>query len=42
MVKSFSYEEFVEGIKAETKDENISYEVKAGIFTNKTNMTEWL
>ena len=30
--QSFSYEEFVEGIKAETKDENISYEVKAGIF----------
>src|SRR5574344_2120483 len=30
--QSFSYEEFVEGIKAETKDENISYEGKAGIF----------
>ncbi|MGJ0310152.1 AAA family ATPase [Aliarcobacter cryaerophilus] len=30
--QSFSYEEFVEGIKAETKDDNISYEVQSGIF----------
>ena len=30
--QSFSYEEFVEGIKAETKDDNITYEVKSGIF----------
>ncbi|PRM98087.1 McrB family protein [Aliarcobacter cryaerophilus] len=30
--QSFSYEEFVEGIKAETKDDNITYEVQAGIF----------
>jgi 5-methylcytosine-specific restriction enzyme B len=30
--QSYGYEEFVEGIKAETKGENINYEVKAGIF----------
>ncbi|RXJ96054.1 AAA family ATPase [Arcobacter sp. AHV-9/2010] len=30
--QSYGYEEFVEGIKAETKDEKITYEVKAGIF----------
>ncbi len=30
--QSFSYEEFVEGIKAETKDDNITYEVQSGIF----------
>ncbi|MBK6548117.1 MAG: hypothetical protein IPG15_06840 [Arcobacter sp.] len=27
--QSFSYEEFVEGIKAETSEDNISYEVKS-------------
>ena len=30
--QSYGYEEFVEGIKAETKEDNISYEVKPGIF----------
>ena len=30
--QSFSYEDFVEGIRAETKDGNISYAVKDGIF----------
>ncbi len=30
--QSYGYEEFVEGIKAETKGENITYEVKSGIF----------
>ncbi len=30
--QSYGYEEFVEGIKAETKDKDISYEIKAGIF----------
>ena len=30
--QSYGYEEFVEGIKAETKDDNISYEVKPGLF----------
>jgi 5-methylcytosine-specific restriction protein B len=30
--QSYGYEEFVEGIKAETKDKNITYEVKQGIF----------
>ena len=30
--QSYGYEEFVEGIKAETKDDNISYEVKSGVF----------
>jgi 5-methylcytosine-specific restriction protein B len=30
--QSYGYEEFVEGIKAETKDKNISYEIKPGIF----------
>ncbi len=30
--QSYGYEEFVEGIKAETKGENINYEVKSGIF----------
>lgn len=30
--QSYGYEEFVEGIKAETKDEKIVYEVKPGIF----------
>ncbi|MCK9257011.1 MAG: AAA family ATPase [Sulfurospirillaceae bacterium] len=30
--QSYGYEEFMEGIKAETKDDNISYEVKSGIF----------
>lgn len=30
--QSYGYEEFVEGIKAETKDENISYGVEGGIF----------
>ena len=30
--QSFSYEEFVEGIKAETSEDNISYEVKSGVF----------
>lgn len=35
--QSFSYEEFVEGIKAETKDDNIIYEVKSGIFKKLSN-----
>ena len=30
--QSYGYEEFVEGIKAETKNEKISYELKPGIF----------
>lgn len=30
--QSYGYEEFVEGIKAETNGENITYEVKSGIF----------
>ena len=30
--QSYGYEEFVEGIKAETNGENITYEVKPGIF----------
>ena len=30
--QSFSYEEFVEGIRAETTDEHINYKVKPGIF----------
>ena len=30
--QSYGYEEFVEGIKAETNGENIAYEVKSGIF----------
>ncbi len=30
--QSYGYEEFIEGIKAETKDKNISYEVKPGVF----------
>ncbi|WP_313956591.1 McrB family protein [Aliarcobacter cryaerophilus] len=52
--QSYGYEEFVEGIKAETKDKEISYEIKAGIFkklcekaTSKDNNSfndkiEWL
>jgi 5-methylcytosine-specific restriction endonuclease McrBC GTP-binding regulatory subunit McrB len=30
--QSFSYEEFIEGIRADTKDEKISYSVQSGIF----------
>jgi 5-methylcytosine-specific restriction protein B len=30
--QSYSYEEFVEGIKAETVDEQIKYEIKPGVF----------
>tara|TARA_R110000772_G_scaffold68025_1_gene150684 strand:- start:2448 stop:4814 length:2367 start_codon:yes stop_codon:yes gene_type:complete len=30
--QSFSYEDFVEGIRAETKDESLSYDVQDGIF----------
>ena len=35
--QSFSYEEFVEGIKAETSEDNISYEVKSGVFKKLSN-----
>ncbi|MCT7505970.1 AAA family ATPase [Aliarcobacter cryaerophilus] len=35
--QSFSYEEFVEGIKAETSEANISYEVKSGVFKKLSN-----
>ena len=35
--QSYGYEEFVEGIKAETNGENITYEVKAGIFKELSN-----
>ncbi|WP_297915264.1 AAA family ATPase [uncultured Campylobacter sp.] len=30
--QSYGYEEFIEGIKAETKDGNISYDIKDGVF----------
>ncbi|MDY3113496.1 MAG: AAA family ATPase [Helicobacter sp.] len=32
--QSFSYDEFIEGIKAEVKNGNISYQVESGIFKN--------
>ena len=35
--QSYGYEEFIEGIKAETNGENITYEVKAGIFKELSN-----
>lgn len=35
--QSYGYEEFVEGIKAETKDGEIQYDIKAGIFKKLSN-----